>query len=94
MYKEYYVTFPGGFRLPLALAVDTISQYRWENNVQPVLEAEIEAYARNYLLGQIQAGTVLSAEEMFSKEAGVYLFQGKYICREMIGRERQETIGD
>ena len=26
MYEEYYITLPGGFRLPVCLAVETLTQ--------------------------------------------------------------------
>ncbi len=96
MYKEYYLTLPGGFVLPAALCIDTYVPY--ETAVAPVLEFQAEEaldrFVRNYLPSQMAAGEILSGSCEVALEEGGYHLRGHYICEEMIGREQQEQIGE
>ena len=96
MYEEYYITLPGGFQLPIALCVETCTCY--ESAVLEVPESEAEdslkAFASRYLSKQMVAGEILNRTEEISQENGVYRLKGAYACAEMIGKMRQEQIGD
>ena len=96
MYEEYYVTLPGGFRLPFAVCVDTYLVYDQEpmRLSQDRAEALLDEYARTYLTKHMIAGTVQDSETQVTEENGVYCQTGNYGCTEMIGRERQEQIGE
>lgn len=96
MYKEYYLSLPGGFQLPVALCVE--SSIAFETEEFDISEAEAQEYlsacAESYLLGQMNAGEILQKEENLTLSGGVYHFRGSYVCKEMIGRERMEQIGE
>ena len=93
IYTEHYVTLPGGFQLPLALCVEEYISY----SSQPAsvsIRDSVSSFAQAYLTQQMTAGTILSKEEQLREENGVVHFVGEYICQEMIGRVKQEQIGD
>ncbi len=96
MYEEYYVTLPGEFRLPLAIVRETVT-YR---DTVPVtippgaLESLLDQFAGEYLSGRMISGVILSRNQIFREEAGMTLLRGEYLCTEMIGRRRQEKIGE
>ena len=96
MYEEYYITLPGGFQLPIALAVDTCTEY----TLAPVslspeeAEASLSRFASRSLTREMIAGSILSAAQSVTHEGGLWRLQGTYLCREMIGRPRQEQIGE
>ncbi len=96
MYEEYYITLPGGFRLPIALCVETCTSYENRTVEIPQEEAEgaLREFAGNYLLQQMVAGEIRNRTETVSPEDGMYRLIGNYVCVEMIGRVRQEQIGD
>lgn len=88
MYSEYYITLPGGFQLPLGIAVETAVWYdSWEDTVDDGTRV-MEDYARQYLLSHMTAGQIL--EERTTAE-GNRLY-ADYICLEMIGQIRYEEI--
>lgn len=93
MYKEYRVTLPGGFELPIALAVEEITYYSSAARMLPSQEEMLTAFAEKYLSGQMTAGTILERDVSVSRQQDVWLLEGGYVCREMIGREKREQIG-
>ena len=92
MYEEYYITLPGGFRLPLALTVDTYTF--WETEETEFPEIPLGDFAKNSILAQMISGTVLREEAVSVEENAVQHFSGTYVCREMIGRVKPEEIGE
>lgn len=96
MYEEYYVTLPGGFQLPIALCVEEYISYESEASELPRehMEQMLSAFAEQYLQQQMIAGTIMNRTQVFSEGEGICRLKGKYVCTEMIGRERQEQIGD
>lgn len=96
MYTEYYVTLPGGFRLPFALCVEEYvcqeTQKEWIS--QASAEEALNSFAQEYLIRSMRAGKIIHREQSISCEAGLYRLQGVYDCVEMIGRMGQEQIGD
>ncbi len=96
MYKEYYITLPGGFSLPIALCVEVYTIYECSSTEasQEYTEYSLSEFARQYLMQQMIAGQIRSAEEAVTLEDGIYRLTGVYTCIEMIGREQREQIGD
>ena len=96
MYEEYYVTLPGGFRLPFALCVETLTYWETEpgKTGQGEVQASMQAFAQRYLQSQMIAGTVRESEEVLRVENGLFVLDGSYVCEEMIGREQPEQIGE
>lgn len=93
MYEEYYITLPGGFRLPVALVKETVTIYQTETAVCAPQDAMAD-FAGEYLLTRMIAGTVQNGRESVVLLGDVYRLDGIYLCREMIGREKAEEIGD
>lgn len=95
IYKEYYVTLPGGFRLPMALCVDTYTCWDTaEANIEPAeADSGLRSYVRQYLTHLMVAGTIVDSSERIARESGRMILDGTYVCREMIGREQPEQIG-
>lgn len=96
MYTEYYITLPGGFRLPFAMCVEEYVPYEthiWEASPLTA-EEQLYDFAYRSLLQQMVAGKILDAKQAVVPEEGIYRMNGTYACTEMIGKLRQEQIGD
>lgn len=95
MYQEYFVSLPGGFRLPIAICVDQYFAYDLQETEMSEADAQrkLQQFSENYLMRQMVAGQILQAEHHFSCSDGLYRFQSSYTCTEMIGKERREQIG-
>lgn len=96
MYKEYYITLPGGFRLPLALCVEEYIFYQNEEKTIPEQEAahKLSDFAQRMLMQQMVAGEIRNKAETTALQDDLFTLKGMYVCVEMIGREQQEQIGD
>jgi len=96
MYREYYVTLPGGFQLPIALCVEEYTFYETQADRLPQSKAEasLSSFAEGYLVGQMVAGRIERGQQHVSLADGCYRLDGKYVCVEMIGRVQREQIGD
>lgn len=87
IYVENYWVLPGGFVLPLALAVETWYSYETEAaNWAP----DLQSAAENYLLGQMVSGSIRRMDTAFSEEEGVRILDADCGCYEMIGITRTE----
>lgn len=90
IYEEKYLTLPGGFVLPVALAVETSISYNAATQVTEGMEDMLRSYVRAYTLRQTCAGSMESAtEEIVAKEDHL-LLEAAYVCCEMIGLTRIE----
>ena len=87
MYAEYYLSLPGGFRLPIGIFREVYSARTLEPGLLPS-EDQLQATAREYLLSTMISGKVL-AESIEIKELTLH---GSYLCSEMIARERNEEL--
>lgn len=96
MNKEYFVTLPGGFQLPVALCVEeyTLSETLPAERSQYDAEEALREFAESYLREQMIAGKLQNRIETVTLAKGVYELQGAYVCEEMIGRVRREQIGE
>jgi sporulation protein YqfD len=93
MYKEYFMTLPGGFSLPLALCLD-VRLNREHLSAEYSCGHTPEEFARDYLRRQMVAGTILQEDITVADRPDYYMLQGNYICSEMIGRVQSEVIGE
>ena len=94
MCNSYPLTLPGGFRLPVTLTVETYTAAPL-TPVQPEEAGKgLSEFARTYLLGQMVAGTIVNHRETVTEADGLIRLTGEYVCTEMIGRVRQEQMGD
>ncbi len=96
MYKEYYITLPGEFRLPFALCIE---QYSGSDltivaQEQTSAQSQLMRFADVYLSEKMIAGEILNAVQRVQLTDGFYRLYGQYACMEMIGRERWEQNGE
>jgi sporulation protein YqfD len=92
MYEEYYVSLPGGFRLPLAVCADRRQSYTLTETTIPEKDAkqQLQQFSQDYLLRQMVAGQILNKQQTVSSAQGLYRLESQYTCAEMIGKEQRE----
>ena len=96
MYKEYCVTLPGGYTLPVTLIVETITDYETAGYRQTSqnMQKHMETFSEDYVCKQMLAGSVLQSEHSFTRNRNLFILTSQYLCREELGRRRQERIGE
>ena len=96
MYREYPLTLPGGFVLPVRVAVDCYEACDLSEKYlsEETAYTQMQHFVRTYLPGTMTAGTILDASETFAPEEGAYVLSGSYSCLESIGRSRREETGE
>ncbi len=96
MYEEYYVSLPGGFQLPIAVCVDQFWEYEQKEETISEEEAsqQLRHFSDRYLIRQMVAGQIIHRQQQLSCSDRLYRLESRYICTEMIGKERREEIGD
>ena len=94
IYSQYYWVLPGGFQLPIAVAVE-----QWHLCKTDIVTVASElpqicaqSFSLKYLTLQMLSGKILGKVETANGGDAVYTLTGRYICLEMIGRERSEEI--
>ncbi len=92
--KIHALTLPGGFTLPFALVVTTVSQ---REQLPPDDKEESEyawmaSYGQTYLQRQMIGGQIKESDTEVSVEEDAVYFTGKYHCEEMIGRTQEEEL--
>ncbi len=94
MYKENYMTLPGGFRLPIAIVTQSSVYY----DTDPAVNAAdgdwswLAKDCEQYLLSHMVAGQILDQSCDISFGDGICTAAGKYACLELIGRMKNEEI--
>lgn len=94
MYVQYYCVLPGGFQLPIAIAVEQWYCYK-ENPITAASEMSqvcSEEFAEAYLAEQMLSGKIIGKMEQTEIGDAVYTLTGRYVCLEIIGREQSEEI--
>lgn len=86
MVREYKLTLPGGFRLPVTLVVESYSQDVLTSVTLPGDREALAEFTERCVLGQTVEGTILARQESFSENEGVLRLTGGYVCRESIGQ--------
>lgn len=96
MYEEYYVSLPGGFRLPLGIGVDRYLDYKLQEAETPEAQAQVllGKFSEDYLTEQMVAGQIVKKQEAFFCREELYRLESSCTCTEMIGREQREQIGE
>ncbi len=94
MYVEEYMMLPGGFQLPVALVTEVWTYHEPAEVVvtQNTAEQQVSDFASEYLGTQMIAGQILTKQEDITLDEDVYVYQGSYTCKEMIGRVQKEEI--
>ena len=96
MYEEYYITLPGGFRLPAAIIVERYTS--WEVTRGFISEEGagriLTDSAGDILQKQMLAGRILREDLVFRTDDQSMTMAGQYICMEMIGKMQRLQIGE
>lgn len=90
IYEEKYVTLPGGFQLPIAIVIETVTTYELTTGELFDGSQLLTDIANSYLESLMCAGTILQADERCTAGDGILLLTGDYCCYEMIGVTRIE----
>ena len=96
MYEEYYVTLPGGYSLPVGIAVDSgsVRQLHLTEDDPESQKSAIAEYTKYYLHQHMVAGNLISSSENMDISEGLIQMNGEYTCTEMIGKVQREQIGE
>lgn len=94
IYTQYRLTLPGGFALPVAVCVEEVTPYETVPQPQPCPQEMLHGFSRRSLTQQMTAGEISEEDTIVLHGNGVWILEGQYICREMIGRQIREQIGD
>ena len=94
MYKESFLTLPGGFVLPVSLVIEEWTYYESRDISASVedIPGKLSGFAEEYLSATMIAGQVLSKQESATEADGMICLEGEYACLEMIGQVRNEEI--
>lgn len=90
IYEEKYISLPGGFCLPVAIAVETWAFYETDVTAFSNVEQVLKGFAARYLPAQMTCGKILLADEALLQQDGYWELTGNYCCYEMIGITRIE----
>jgi len=96
MYKECYISLPGGFRLPVGIVEETVTDYITVVTALDLEEMEVHLrdFTRKTILQQTVAGSILREQQIMTQGEGIFVLEGNFLCSEMIGRTITEEIGE
>ncbi len=82
---DYNLMLPGGFSLPVCLAVEHYYAYDTRTDILADAQSILEDYSRDYLLKQMIAGEIRHTASVFTDTEGLARLDSTFACREMIG---------
>lgn len=89
IYEEKYVSLPGGFILPIGIAIQTQIYYSLDSeSMEP--STQIMNYISQYILQQTISGHITTSRHVMLEREEYFQYQGIYHCFEMIGITRTE----
>ena len=92
IYKQKYITLPGGFVLPISVICEQWICYESVQTCLEPKEQDLAAFSQTYLRDLMKGGEILSATESCKITDDCAVLQGIYSCREMIGLIYPEEI--
>ena len=90
IYTERYITLPGGFVLPIAIATEESIRYSFADSDCGNPEAFLLPYMEKYVQSQMIGGAIVSCSQVMTQMDGGYRVDAVYTCCEMIGISRPE----
>lgn len=92
--KEYVITLPGEYQIPITLAIEEWNGYNTEeiHTASTDVSLDASAAALEYLNTLMISGRVISKSESIENQNQFLILTGQYACHEMIGREQNEEI--
>ena len=88
------ISLPGDFSIPVYRITQTYYYYQISDDIDED-NAEctwMSDYAKSYVLSQMIAGEILESVDSGRCLENVYIWNGEYACKEMIGVKKQEEI--
>ena len=94
MYNKSYLMLPGGFALPAGIVTETLIFYDTEGTIaqEETLYSLVSDLGAAYLKDNMVSGEIISSTHTAQTEGMVYTLNGRYFCREMIGKVFNEEI--
>ncbi len=92
IYAEYPLFLPGGFTLPVAIAVESVIHYDTavvQINQENVV-SELKRASKEYVLSQMISGEILDSSQLVNVSEQLCTLTEEFTCREMIGRVKNE----
>ncbi len=91
IYTRKYLTFPGGYILPIALIrEENICYETYDNTFTPDNFTWMEAAAAKYVQQQMIAGEITAHTFRYDADEALCYYAGAYVCREQIGKYKFE----
>lgn len=90
IYEEKYLTLPGGFVLPVAIACEQILEYDTHTESITTGECVLSEFAAWYLPKQMLEGLICQSSQVYGQGVNFCRLDGIYNCYEMIGVTRPE----
>ena len=96
IYEEYYITLPGGFRLPFCIAIESITKWECKETeyTRDMIDDDIRKFAQTSVLRQMVSGSILSQEHDIVYDNESFILSSDFLCSEMIGRTITEENGE
>lgn len=94
IHKEYCLTLPGGFQLPVSVLVDELFYYNYPDTAMRESDQFewMKTASAQYLLEQMLSGKILDSTIQDQSDGEVFRQRGIYVCSEIIGQIRSEEI--
>ena len=84
IYSVWYITLPGGFRLPFGIVKEIWLEY--ESTLEQTVCVDLEDAAQHYLLDQLTDGQILVSHTEIQDDDSTLALHGSYVCREMVAQ--------
>jgi len=94
IYEEQYLVLPGGYILPVSIEKETIITYQTKTTNGSLWDSEnhLKNHIDQYIINQMVAGSIDKRYISINKTDLLTTVNSRYICTEMIGREKAEQI--
>ena len=92
IYEKIQLTLPGGFRLPVSLIRETITDYNFTACEETNEYEWLSDAAKCYLQSQMVAGQILDQHIQTDFKDNVCYLYGRFACLEMIGQVKNEEM--
>lgn len=92
--KKECISLPGDFSIPVYRITQTFYYYQMCHTIdeENVDYTWLSNYAKSYVLSQMIAGEILQSVDSGKCLKDIYIWNGDYACKEMIGVKKQEEI--